>query len=189
MSLRSSSAVFESLDEAVTTRCEPPFCRGVHETNTLALPFSPYRRQPVFWALRIQTATKEGTGTLTMSGSNMNLSYTVGSVTQTKPSLERFNISASVPACTLQNASRTAATNYTDLWWGGATAAGWGLQITHRGDQVFAGWYAHGDNCAATWITAQGAQYATNPKRFTGQLYQIPIGTAFSQRLPYCYLL
>jgi hypothetical protein len=29
MSLRSSSAAFESLDEAVTTGCEPPFCRRV----------------------------------------------------------------------------------------------------------------------------------------------------------------
>jgi arylsulfatase A-like enzyme len=128
-----------------------------------------------------QTATKEGTGTLTLSGSNINLSYTVGSVTQIKSNLERFNISTSVPTCTLQSASRTAASNYTDLWWGGANAAGWGLQITHQGDQVFAGWYAYGDNRAATWITAQGTQDAANPKRFTGLLSQVPTGTAFSQ--------
>jgi arylsulfatase A-like enzyme len=127
------------------------------------------------------TATKEGVGMLTLNGSNMSLSYTVGSITQTKSNLEPMNISASVPTCTLQNGSRTAATNYTDHWWGGANAAGWGLQITHQGNLVFAGWYAYGENRAASWVTAIGTQDASNPKRFTGQLYQVPTGTAFSQ--------
>jgi uncharacterized protein (DUF1800 family) len=128
-----------------------------------------------------QTATKEGSGTLTLNGNNMNLSYTIGSVTQIKSNLERFNISSSVPTCTLQSAPRVTATNYTDLWWGGANAAGWGLQVTHQGDQVFAGWYAYGENREAAWITASGIRDAANPKRFTGQLYQVPTGTAFTQ--------
>jgi arylsulfatase A-like enzyme len=128
-----------------------------------------------------QTTTKEGTATLALSGSNLNLSYTVGTVTQAKSGLERFNISTNVPTCTLQNARRASASNYTDLWWGGANAAGWGLQITDQGDQVFAGWYAYGDNRAATWITAQGTQDSANPKRFTGQLYHVPTGMPFSQ--------
>lgn len=130
-------------------------------------------------------AQKVGTGSLTVTApSRLSLSYTVGDVTQTKTDLEPQNFVASgVPVCTLQaptkNGFRTALTNFTDHWWGGVNASGWGLQISHQGNQLFAGWYSYNPQGTATWLTAQGTQDANNARRFTGKLYRVDPGTPF----------
>ncbi len=132
-------------------------------------------------------ATKVGTGVITTTGTNrLSLGYTIGSVTQTKTNLEPQNFAAAdqVPLCSLQSLSganpRASLTNYTDHWWGGSNASGWGLQISHQGNQVFAGWYAYNPQGTATWLTAIGTQDAGNARRFTGTLYQVNPGIPFS---------
>jgi uncharacterized protein (DUF1800 family) len=128
--------------------------------------------------------TKSGTGSLTLTSANrMNLAYTIGTVTQTKSDLEPFNFggTSGVPLCTLQAASRTTATNYTDLWWGGAAAGGWGVQISHQGNQIFFGWYGYDDQGKASWLTALGTQDAGNPLRFTGNVSKVNTGIPFSR--------
>jgi len=134
------------------------------------------------------TPSKVGTGSITVTGSGSSarlaLAYTIGAVTQTKSSLEPQNFAAAdqVPVCSLQSvSSRSNLTNYTDHWWGGEAASGWGVQISHQGNLVFAGWYSYNEQRTATWITAQGTQDANNPRRFTGTLYQVNTGIAFSQ--------
>lgn len=134
------------------------------------------------------TPGKVGTGSITVTGSGSSarlaLAYTIGAVTQTKSSLEPQNFAAAdqVPVCSLQSvSSRSNLTNYTDHWWGGEAASGWGVQISHQGNLVFAGWYSYNEQRTATWITAQGTQDANNPRRFTGTLYQVNTGIAFSQ--------
>ncbi len=131
------------------------------------------------------TPSKVGTGSLTTTGTNrLSLAYTIGSVTQTKADLEPQNFvdAAQVPLCSLQSvSSRTSLTNYTDHWWGGESASGWGIQISHQGNLVFAGWYSYNEQRTATWITAQGTQDPANSRRFTGTLYQVNTGIAFSQ--------
>ena len=125
-----------------------------------------------------------GVGSLTLTSANrMNLAYTIGAVTQTKSDLEPFNFggAAGVPLCTLQAASRTTATNYTDLWWGGTAASGWGVQISHQGNQIFFGWYGYDDQGKASWLTALGTQDAGNPLRFTGSVSKVSSGTPFGQ--------
>jgi uncharacterized protein (DUF1800 family) len=134
------------------------------------------------------TVIAAGTGTLTQTASNhINLSYTVGTVTQTKTSLEPFVLAAAdqVPVCTMQTLSganpRASLTNYTDLWWGGAANANWGVQISHQGSNVFLGWYTYGLNRNAYWMTGIGTVDAANPRRVTGQLYAVSMGIPFSQ--------
>jgi uncharacterized protein (DUF1800 family) len=134
------------------------------------------------------TPSKAGTGSITLTGSGstarLALAYTIGAVTQTKSNLEPQNFAAAdqIPVCTLQSvSSRANLTNYTDHWWGGENASGWGVQISHQGNQVFAGWYSYNEQRTATWITAQGAQDPANARRFTGTLYQVNTGIAFSQ--------
>ncbi len=127
---------------------------------------------------------KSGTGSLTLTSANrLNLTYTIGSVTQTKSALEPFNFSgdANAPTCTLQAASRASAANYTDLWWGGASASGWGVQISHQGNQIFFGWYAYDDQGRASWLTGLGTQDIANPARFTGSVSKVNTGLPFSQ--------
>ena len=134
------------------------------------------------------TPSLAGTGSLvTTSANRMTLSYTIGNVTQTKTNLEPQNFAAAdqVPVCTLQtpigNNFRANLTNYTDHWWGGPNASGWGVQISHQGATVFAGWYSYNQQGTATWLTLQGTQDPVNAKRFTGNIYQVSTGIPFSQ--------
>lgn len=129
------------------------------------------------------TAVNDGTGTLTLTASNrMSLSYTIGSVTQTKADLEPFNfVTTGVPTCTLQPGSRAGVINYTDLYWGGAAAGGWGIQISHQARTIFLGWYGYDDARNASWLTGNGEQDASTPTKLRGKLYRVPSGTPFSQ--------
>ena len=132
-------------------------------------------------------AIKAGTGSITVTSPNrLSLAYTIGAVTQTKTNLEPENFAAAdqVPVCTLQTPTgagfRAGLTNYTDHWWGGPSASGWGVQISHQGNQVFAGWYSYNQQGTATWLTAIGTQDANNARRFTGTIYQVNPGIPFS---------
>lgn len=133
------------------------------------------------------TPIKVGTGNLTVTGSRrLSFAYTIGTVTQAKTDLEPqdFKAPAQVPRCTLEPLTgtnpRAGLTNYTDHWWGGPDASGWGLQISHQGDTVFAGWYSYNAQGAASWMTAQGTQDPANPRRITGLLYVVDPGIPFS---------
>ena len=133
------------------------------------------------------TAIKSGTGTITLTSPNrLSLAYTIGAVTQTKTNLEPQNFAAAdqIPVCTLQTLTgtepRASLTNYTDHWWGGQNASGWGVQISHQGNQLFAGWYTYNPQGTATWLTASGTQDPNNAKRFTGSIYEVNPGIPFS---------
>ncbi len=138
--------------------------------------------------------TKIGTGSIVVTGTNrLSLSYSIGTVNQTKTDLEPQNFVAAdqVPICTLTVPivnptlpavdSRANLTNYTDHWWGGAAASGWGIQISHQGTQVFAGWYSYNPAGKATWLTLQGVQDSNNAKRFTGTIFQVSAGSPYPQ--------
>ena len=133
-------------------------------------------------------AAKIGTGAITQTSANrLSLSYSIGSVVQTKADMEPQNFVAAdqLPLCALQTATgtnfRAGLANYTDHWWGGQNASGWGIQISHQGTQVFAGWYTYNTSGKATWLTLQGVQDSANQKRFTGTIYQIASATPFPQ--------
>ncbi len=133
------------------------------------------------------TAIKSGTGSITVTGANrLSLDYTIGGVTQSKTNLapQDFGAADQIPVCSLQTltgtAPRAGLTNYTDHWWGGGNASGWGVQISHQGNQVFAGWYTYNAQGKASWMTLQGTQDTANAKRFTGSVYSVNPGIPFS---------
>ncbi len=134
------------------------------------------------------TGTKIGTGSIIVTSSNrLSLSYVIGNVNQTKADLEPQNFAApdQVPLCSLQTPTgtgfRAGLSNYTDHWWGGPSASGWGVQISHQSNQVFAGWYSYSAAGKASWLTLQGTQDSNNSRRFTGTIFQIANGIPFSQ--------
>ncbi|HEX5633216.1 MAG TPA: S8 family serine peptidase, partial [Gemmatimonadales bacterium] len=45
-----------------------------------------------------------------------------------------------VPSCDFTSASRAGASNYSDLWWNPAES-GWGVNLEHQGDVIFATWF------------------------------------------------
>ena len=91
-----------------------------------------------------------------------------------------------LPACSFgQIADTRTAANYTDLWWNPAES-GWGINLTHQGDTIFAAWYTYSTDGAALFLvttllkTATGA-YAGDLYRATGPagaIHASAVGTA-----------
>ena len=65
----------------------------------------------------------------------LDFGYTIDGITQTRR-LEKTEFVANPPVCTFTTASRTGASNYSDVWWKGGES-GWGLSIIHQGDLIF----------------------------------------------------
>jgi hypothetical protein len=66
-------------------------------------------------------------------------------------------------------AANTFGTDYSDLWWNPAES-GWGANLTHQGDVVFAVIYVYGQDGSARWYS--GAANATGSTTFTGPLFE-----------------
>ncbi len=125
-------------------------------------------------------------GTVSFSFTDANngtMSYTVNGVTQSK-AITRFIYATGGTNCTLGGAQGTSP-NYQDLWLrsaDGSTEAGWGINITHQGDILFATWFTYlpgsGSTNKGMWVVmSNGAK--TAPGVYTGAL-QTTTGPPFS---------
>jgi hypothetical protein len=125
-------------------------------------------------------------GTLSFSFTDANtgtMSYTVNGVTQSK-AITRYIYASGGTNCTLAGA-QGASPNYQDLWLrssSGATEAGWGINITHQGDILFATWFTYlpgsGSTNKGMWLVMSNGN-KTAPGVYTGAL-QTTTGPAFS---------
>jgi hypothetical protein len=100
------------------------------------------------------TRTGVGVGTLTFRDQdNGTFSYLVKGVQQTKP-LARYAFGP-VPTCTYEaRPDFAAATNYQDLWWvADGAESGWGINLTHQGDTIFATWFTYDVADKAWWLS------------------------------------
>ena len=61
--------------------------------------------------------------------------------------------------------------NYQDLWWTGGSEAGWGLNLAHQGDTLFATWYTYSFSGTATWYVASNLA-KTAQGTYSGKLYR-----------------
>ena len=123
-------------------------------------------------------ATAVGTGTLTFTDhDNGTFAYTVNSVSQTKP-ITREVFASPVPTCTT-GGTPGAVPNYQDLWWHSPANSepGWGINLTHQGDIIFATWFTYGTDGKGLWIVMTGTKSA--PNTYGGTLYRTS-GSAFS---------
>jgi hypothetical protein len=110
--------------------------------------------------------TEVGTLSLAFADANSGtMRYTVNGVTRSKP-IKRYVYSSTVPTCTLGGGFGTTA-NYQDLWWSSPanSESGWGINITHQGDTLFATWFTYLPGVAAAnkgmWLVmSNGAKYA-----------------------------
>jgi hypothetical protein len=125
-------------------------------------------------------------GTVGFSFTDANtgtMSYTVNGVSQTK-AITRFIFGTSGTNCTL-GGSQGSSPNYQDLWLRSATGtqeAGWGVNITHQGDTLFATWFTYlagsGSTNKGMWLVmSNGAKVSTGV--YSGSL-QTTTGPAFS---------
>jgi hypothetical protein len=63
------------------------------------------------------------------------------------------------------------ANNYTDLWWASPpdSEKGWGINLTHQLNFIFATWFTYNSLGNAVWFSAQATQ--TAPNTFMGPMY------------------
>jgi hypothetical protein len=116
-----------------------------------------------------------GTGTLTFTDLNTGtFAYTINGVTQTKSIIRQ--VFDQLPTCTFGILSDlTLAYNYQDLWWAAPAGSemGWGVNLTHQGDAIFATWFTYDLDRTPLWLfvtalkTAQGI-YSGTLYRTTG---------------------
>ena len=100
------------------------------------------------------TYSQVGSATFSFSDANTGtLTATVNGVNVSKP-ITRFVFGSPVPTCTFGGAAG-AQPNYQDLWWKspGASESGWGVNIAHQGDTLFATWYTYGSDGQPLWLS------------------------------------
>ena len=131
-------------------------------------------RGPAFdavpWDPMAVVATEAGSGTLVFTDANNGtFNYVIGATNQTK-SLTR-EVFGPLPTCTWGGGpGLAAATNYQDLWWKkpAASESGWGINLNHEGDTLFATWFTYDLTGAPLWLVSTATR--TAPNVFSGDL-------------------
>ena len=120
-----------------------------------------------------------GSGTLSFRDpDNGTFSYTVNGVQQTKPITRQ--VFGPLPACTYgAQPDFVNATNYQDLWWAaGGTESGWGVNLTHQGDVLFATWFTYDGDGTPMWLAVTAPRIAQT-RVYSGPLIRTT-GPAFN---------
>jgi hypothetical protein len=141
-----------------------------------------------FTAIGPSNYTKVGTLSVSFTDfNNGSMSYTVNGVTQTKP-IARY-IFSTAPSCWLAETS-TISSNYTDLWWRSEAESGWGVNIVHQGDILFATWFTYeaGGTAASPakgmWLVMSNGNKTANGV-YSGILQRTTGPNAFSATTPF----
>jgi hypothetical protein len=111
-----------------------------------------------------------GAGTLTFTDPNTGtFDYTVNGITQSKPITHQ--IFGPLPTCTFGAQPNLAlATNYQDLWWN-PSESGWGINLTHQGNTIFATWFTYDQDGTPLWLTVT-ALPTVQVSSYAGTLYR-----------------
>ncbi len=114
-----------------------------------------------------------GTGTVSFTDANNgSFTYTVNGITQTKAiTRQAFG---PVPTCVFSASNNLAAsTNYTALWWAApaGSESGWGINLTHQGNTIFASWFTFDLDGSPMWLVATATM--SGPGVFTGALSRL----------------
>jgi hypothetical protein len=77
-----------------------------------------------------------------------------------------------VPACAA-GLTPGAQINYTDLWWRspGGSESGWGMFLTHQGDNIFLTWFTYDTNGRPLWFVGSNIAKTGNAT-YAGTLYR-----------------
>ena len=126
-------------------------------------------------------STPVGTATFAFTSAERGtFTYTVNGTTQSKAIIP-LAFSSPMPNCTVGGAAG-ATTNYQDLWWRSppGSQSGWGVNIAHQGDVLFATWFTYGANGKGRWLVMSEG-LLTGLNEYSGDLYQTT-GPAFSSQ-------
>ncbi len=129
------------------------------------------------WAGTV-AVTPVGRATFTFTDSNNGtFAYTLNGITQSKPiTKQQFD---ELPAC-IVGVPHTATPNYQALWWSSPanSESGWGVNIAHQGNIVFATWFTYDASGRGQWLVMSRGD-RTGPGVYTGELFRTR-GSAFN---------
>lgn len=131
------------------------------------------------WSPSQVSATTVGSATFAFrDANNGTFAYTVNGVNQSKP-ITRQIFASPVPTCVAAE-TFAASSNYSDLWWRAPaeSESGWGVNIQHQGDILFATWFTYDAAGKGLWLAMSNGE-KTGPGRYSGALYRTT-GTPFS---------
>jgi hypothetical protein len=111
-------------------------------------------------------------GNVTLAFSDVNngtFTYTLNGVTQSKPIVRQL-FGTRIPTCVSGGTPGTPP-NFQDLWYRGDVEKGWGVNITHQDDTLFATWFTYGADGKGMWLVmSSGSKTATNT--YSGALFR-----------------
>jgi len=114
--------------------------------------------------------TLVGSMSVTFSGSNAaTLTYTYNG-TQVTKSIQRQVYGSRAANCTPTTASRASATNYQDLWWN-ANESGWGVNVTHQDNILFATLFTYDATGRDLWLVLPAGTLQPDGS-YLGDLYR-----------------
>jgi hypothetical protein len=120
-------------------------------------------------------ATPVGSMHIAFSGrDNATLTYTFDGASVTK-SITR-QVFSDAPDCKWSAFDRSYSDNFQDLWWN-PSEMGWGVNVTHQGDILFATLFTYDRDGTPLWLV-MSAGGRTSSGRYTGTLYRTS-GPAF----------
>ncbi len=113
--------------------------------------------------------TQVGTMTLTFTGIDSGtLAYSFNGTNVTKQiTRQRFG---PAPTCVFITGPRTGATNVQDLWFN-PNESGWGINLTHEGNIIFATLFTYGSDNRDMWLVASELARQSDDS-YTGALYR-----------------
>jgi Subtilase family len=115
------------------------------------------------------TRSVVGSGTVSFADVNRgSITYSVNGSRQTK-SLTR-QVFGPPPQCTYSAAPDFAsAVNYQGLWWvAGGAESGWGVNLTHQGNAIFATWFTYDVDGTPMWLSVTATK--SGPAVYAGPL-------------------
>lgn len=121
--------------------------------------------------------TPVGMGTFQFKGADSGVfAYTVGDHSSAKD-ISRMAFASSMPTCAIGGSAKASGpVNYQDLWWR-ADESGWGVNIAHQGDTLFATWYTYDDSGKGVWMVMSNVTRGADG-RYAGKVYRAT-GPAF----------
>jgi len=128
----------------------------------------------------ITAANLRRVGTLTLNFGNSfsgTMIYDVDGVTVTK-NISRQLYGSRTALCVATTASRASLTNYQDLWWN-PSESGWGLNITHQDDILFATLFTYDLTGKGMWLVMSNGSLQISNGAYSGDLYRTR-GSAFN---------
>jgi len=118
-------------------------------------------------------------GTMSVSFSQANtgtLTYTMNGV-QVQKNIQRQVYGARSANCLPGTGARTASTHYQDLWWN-ANESGWGVNVTHQDNTLFATLFTYDAAGRDLWLVMSGGARQTDGS-YLGDLFRTS-GSAFN---------